>query len=172
MSDSDANGRDEDHPFDPLNDPYPKEFEFLHIGTAINADTNQLLVGAEAFNTQLLEQERLLDHGPGKSATDVYGDGTSTESQDAWAWSVSASLKLNAGIIDASAKFYIQQSLNACRRSSKMKVFARRINSTTTTLKKGAPQQLLDCRTQLFAQKMDNVLNAAETFNENDPASI
>ena len=169
MSDSDANGQD---PFDPLSDPYPEEFEFLHIGTAINADTNQLLVGAEAFDTQLLKLAGLLDRGPGKSVTDVYGDGTSTESQDAWAWSVSGSLTLNAGIIDASAKFYIQQSLNACRRSSQMKVFARRINSTTTTLKKGTRQQLLDCRTKLFAEKMDNVLNAAKTFNESDPASV
>ncbi|MEE6138531.1 hypothetical protein SKC41_19660 [Mycobacterium sp. 050128] len=167
MSDS-----EKDNAFDPLNDPYPEEFEFLHIGTAINADTNRLLAGAEAFDTQLLEQAGLLDRGPGKSVTDVYGDGSSTESQDAWAWSVSGSLTLKTGIIDASAKFYVQQSLNACRRSSRMKVFGRRINSTAITFKKGTHQQLLDCRTKLFAEKMDYVLKAAEAFNERDLASV
>lgn len=169
MSDSDANGQDL---FDPLTDPYPKEYEFLHIGTAINADTNQLLAGAEAFDTSLLEQARLLDRGPGKSDTDVFGDGSSTESQDAWAWSVSGSLTLKTGIIDAAAKFYVQQSLNACRRSSQMKVFGRRINSTTTMLKKGTHKQLLACRTDLFAEKMDNVVNAAKAFDESDDASV
>ncbi|MEE6177865.1 hypothetical protein [Mycobacterium sp. 050134] len=161
-----------DYAFDPLNDPYPEEFEFLQIGSAINADTNQLLAGAEAFDTQLLQDAHLLDRAPGKSATDVYGDGSSTESQDAWAWSVSGSLTLNAGIIDASAKFYIQQSLNACRRSSQMKVFGRRVNSTITTMKKATHQQLLDCRTKLFAEKMDSVVNTAKVFNEADPASV
>ncbi|MEM6106575.1 hypothetical protein AAHS21_09955 [Mycobacterium sp. 050272] len=164
--------REDDNAFDPLNDPYPEEFEFLHIGTAINADTNQLLAGAEAFDTQLLEQAGLLDRGRGKSVTDVYGDGSSSESQDAWAWSVSGSLTLKTGIIDASAKFYVQQSLNACRRSTQMKVFGRRINSTTTTFKMGTQQQLLDCRTKLFAEKMDNVLKAAKAFDESDLASV
>ena len=164
--------------YDPLQDPYPEEFADITVGTAINADTAQLLAGAEAFDKEALEREKLLIYTNYADNSERYVDGTDTESQNLWGWDASASVKLDLGIVGASAKFFVQQSLSSCRRSSQMRAFAWDLHSRDVKLK-GTRQQLLACRQQLlacrttpFAEKMDAVVDAAKKLDKNDGASV
>lgn len=164
--------------YDPLKDPYPEEFADITVGTAINADTAQLLAGAEAFDKEALEREKLLIYTNYADNSERYVDGTDTESQNLWGWDASASVKLDLGIVGASAKFFVQQSLSSCRRSSQMRAFAWDLHSRDVKLK-GTRQQLLACRQRLlacrttpFAEKMDALVDAAKKLDKNDGASI
>ncbi len=150
--------------------PFTSDFDELTIGTAINADRNELLHSV-AFKIGALEQEELLSVSKGVADTSVWGTGATMESQEAWGWSVGAGVELNLGIIDALAKFHIVQTNNACTKSSDVKV-----RGTSTyrdayiELLNGEREQLLQCATPLFRGLVKKVYDAAKAL-ESQPAN-
>ncbi len=154
-------------------DPFPLEFAQLTIGTAINADLNKLAPGEVAFRMGLLDSEGLLRWSKGHSEAAVWGAGATVESQEAWGWNASAGAELNLGIIDALAKFHIQQTNNACRKSSDVKVRGTaKYSGAFIELVAGRPEQLVGCATELFKTSITPIYEkAAALHSASDPAA-
>jgi hypothetical protein len=145
-----------------LGNPFPAEFDALTIGTPINVDLNEFKLYTEAFDIDALCQKKLLKSGTGTAKTEVQAGGTTKQSQDTSGWNASASMGLKTGIVDASAMFYVKQSLNACSRSTKTTIVGTNRVENWVQLKKGTRQQYYDSATPLLKEKIDAVSTAAD----------
>ena len=93
-----------------VRDLYPKEFAQLAIGVPINADMNKVMLLTRAFDGGKLANSGLfVDPKPSTyGRLELRAGATDSKTQDTSGWNASASMKLNLGIADFSAKFYVQ----------------------------------------------------------------
>ncbi len=158
-------------PLTPLDD-----FDGIRIGTAINADTNELLIGNEAFDMQRLHDAGLLTEGESKTGGVVGAESVLRQSQNAWGIGASASMTLQTGIVDASAAFYVRNTVNACRRTKQMKIVgskdnSRRLDLETRNIIRNR-EKYLACATEDFRDAVNNVFNAAANLRPENSTSF
>ncbi|OBH33535.1 hypothetical protein A5692_14075 [Mycobacterium sp. E342] len=154
MSDGDYEG---------LKDTYPEQFGSLHIGTPINADTNEVMVDTQpAFYERKLAERGLLSLGSPSHDFVFLAGGTDSKSQDTWGWNTSASMELNAGIADFAAKFYVKQTNDTCKRSSVASIVGMSKATQSVTLEMTPDwNQYYSCMTEGFKNLYDAVIDAA-----------
>lgn len=158
---------DEDNPLN----VFPDGFDKLTIGTPINVDTNKILDKSRAFDFAKLRDQGLLVWSGGSTGTTVQVGGTDNKSQDSSGWSASTEVGLKTGIIDASAKFYVKQTLNASRRATNATVIGVGMATKTVDLLHVKREQYLRCATEQFGALLKEVSTKAKAA-ESDPALI
>lgn len=147
-----------------VQDLYPKEFAQLAIGVPINADSNKVMLLTRAFDGGKLANSGLfVDPKPSTyGRLELRAGATDSKMQDTSGWNASASMKLNLGIADFSAKFYVQQEHNACKRSTKAVLVGHSFKKCELVLQDTAtPQQWYNCTTEDFRNKFEAVSRAA-----------
>ncbi|MHA7664420.1 hypothetical protein [Mycolicibacterium sp. HS_4_1] len=147
-----------------VRDLYPKEFAQLAIGVPINADMNKVMLLTRAFDGGKLANSGLfVDPKPSTyGRLELRAGATDSKTQDTSGWNASASMKLNLGIADFSAKFYVQQEHNACKRSAKAVLVGHSFKKCELVLQDTAsPQQWYNCTTEDFRNKFGAVSRAA-----------
>jgi hypothetical protein len=152
-----------DGDYEGLKDTYPEQFGALRIGTPINADTNEVMVGTQpAFYERKLAASGLLSLGSASHDFVFLAGGTDSKSQDTWGWNASASMELNAGIADFAAKFFVKQTNDTCKRSSVASIvgMSKATQSVTLEMTPDA-DQYYSCTTVGFQKLYKAVIVAA-----------
>ena len=153
-------------------------FDQLIIGTPINVDRNQIWLGRHAFDLdKLLSSRKLLkipligDQGTTARTRIQIGSAEDT-SQDTSGWNTSAEIGLKTGIVDASAMFYVKQTLNACKRASSIEVIGKSVARSYVELWDDlTAEQVYNCTSDKFQALFKAVSTAGEDA-EADPSKF
>lgn len=110
-----------------MENPYPKEYGFIRIGTPINVDTNELLWrNVEGFDMAALEAFGYLKKDDAiESRMIVHGNGYSLQDQQADSYAQSVTGGFSIGIVSVCVENHMNQSRNVCSIANSQNITAK-----------------------------------------------